>query len=367
MIPYQEFITARKSIHSRNWTIQPWWLFSWGLKQLGLLDLSIGVGLLPTASFVILPNVEEAASKIVNKMGSSSNQIDRIYPMSMFSTEAGKVLKSQNGLTESDLHLILTYLARDKSRIIYDAETVKFKAAGETSSTLTTQDKTIASLKTLIADINLQVAMFSTRISHLSESARKAINNKNRTSALAALRSKKLSETILMQRSETLAQLEEVYGKIEQAADQIAIVRVMEASTGVLRNLHAKIGGIDKVEDVIEGLRDEMGKVDEVGGVIEASAQVDSVIDESAVDEELESLERQAKAREEEKGARQTQERLASIATVRKTEDNQPEERKDNPQEPSSDRRAPDPPMEEGISGLKRLSLDDPRGTPEKA
>lgn len=138
MIPYQEFITARKSIHSRNWTIQPRWLFSWGLKQLGLLDLSIGVGLLPTASFVILPNVEvrgsyhdhgsfltliqEAASKIVNKMGSSSNQIDRIYPMSMFSTEAGKVLKSQNGLTESDLHLILKYLARDKSRIIYDAE-----------------------------------------------------------------------------------------------------------------------------------------------------------------------------------------------------------------------------------------------------
>lgn len=367
MIPYQEFITARKSIHSRNWTIQPRWLFSWGLKQLGLLDLSIGVGLLPTASFVILPNVEEAASKIVNKMGSSSNQIDRIYPMSMFSTEAGKVLKSQNGLTESDLHLILKYLARDKSRIIYDAETVKFKAAGETSSTLTTQDKTIASLKTLIADINLQVAMFSTRISNLSESAQKAIKNKNRTSALAALRSKKLSETILMQRSETLAQLEEVYGKIEQAADQVAIVRVMEASTGVLRNLHAHIGGIDKVEDVIEGLRDEMGKVDEIGGVIEASAQVDSVIDESAVDEELESLERQAKAREEEKGARQTQERLASIATVRKTEDNQPEERKDNPQELSSDRRAPESPMEEGISGLKRLSLDDPRGTAEKA
>lgn len=55
-------------------------------------------------------------------MGNGSNQIDRIYPMSMFRTEAGKILKSHNGLTESDLSLILIYLARDKSRVIYDTE-----------------------------------------------------------------------------------------------------------------------------------------------------------------------------------------------------------------------------------------------------
>ncbi len=191
--------------------------------------------------------------------------------------------------------------------------------------------------------------MLSTRISTLSESAQKAINNKNRTSALAALRSKNLSERTLTQRSETLAQLEEVYNKIGQAADQVAIVRVMETSTEVLRNIHAQVGSIDKVEDVMEGLRDEMGKVDEIGGVIGMDAQGDSVIDESAVDEELESLVRQANAREEEQGARQTQERLASIATVRKAKENS-QERKDDPQELSSDDRAPDPLTEQGIS-----------------
>lgn len=152
-----------------------------------------------------------------------------------------------------------------------------------------------------------------------------------------------------MQRSETLAHLEEVYSKIGQAADQVAIVRVMEASTEVLRNLQAQVGSIDKVEDVMEGLRDGMGKVDEIGGVIGIGAQGGSVIDESAVDEELESLERQANAREEEQGARQTQERLASIATVRKTKENS-QDRKDDPQELSSDDRAPDPLTEQGIS-----------------
>ena len=191
--------------------------------------------------------------------------------------------------------------------------------------------------------------MLSTRISTSSESAQKAINNKNRTAALAALRSKNLSEKTLTQRSETLAHLEEVYSKIGQAADQVAIVRVMEASTEVLRNLHAQVGSINKVEDVMEGLRDEMGKVDEIGGVIGMGAQGDSVIDESAVDEELESLERQANAREEEQGARQTQERLASIVTVRKAKENS-QESKDDPQELSSDNRVPDPLTEQGIS-----------------
>lgn len=189
--------------------------------------------------------------------------------------------------------------------------------------------------------------MLSTRISSLSEIAQKAINNKSRTSALAALRSKKLSETTLMQRSETLAQLEEIYSKIEQAVDQVAIVHVMEASTGVLRNLHAQVGNIDKVENVIEGLREEMGKVDEVGGLIGSGAQGDSFIDESAVDEEFKSLERQANAREEEERARQTQGRLASIVAVPKTGETQ-QERKDGPGQESSDDRASDSPIGKG-------------------
>ena len=62
-----------------------------------------------------------------------------------------------------------------------------------------------------------------------------------------------------------LAQLEGVYSKIEEAFDQVAIMRVMEVSTGVLRNLHAQFVGVEKVEDVLDGLRDEMGKVDEIG------------------------------------------------------------------------------------------------------
>lgn len=190
----------------------------------------------------------------------------------------------------------------------------------------------------LIADISMQVEILSTRISTLSEKAERAINDKSRTSALAALRSKKLSEVTLTQRSESLLQLQRVYSMIEQAADQLAVVRAMEASTEVLRDLHSQVGGIDKVEDVIEGLRNEMGKVDEIGGAIEAGAQVDSVVDENAVDEELEILEKQAKSREEEEEACQMQERLASIAGISETKGTHQEDMINSQELPSSTR-----------------------------
>ena len=58
LIPYEEYITARRSIYNRTWTIQPRQLFPWGLKQLGLLGWSTGAGHLPAASFVIIRSVE---------------------------------------------------------------------------------------------------------------------------------------------------------------------------------------------------------------------------------------------------------------------------------------------------------------------
>ena len=55
-------------------------------------------------------------------MGSPSNQINSIYPMLLFRVEAGKILKLHDELSDGDLRLILKYLARDKSAIVYDAE-----------------------------------------------------------------------------------------------------------------------------------------------------------------------------------------------------------------------------------------------------
>ena len=217
--------------------------------------------------------------------------------------------------------------------------------------------------------MNSQTALLAHRISTLSGTARAAVENKNTISALAALRSKKLNESVLAQRTEALIRLEELYGKIEQAADQVAILRVMEAGAGVLRSLNAEAGGVEKVEDLVDILRDEMSKVDEVSSAIDAGGHENRVSDEEGIDEELESLERQAKAEQGEKEARLTAERLASIGGnggVKGRDGLQKDEGSKNMQSASQGPdEALDRPIEEGIRALNRLSLEEARPDPE--
>ena len=59
---------------------------------------------------------------MMKQMANSSNPVDRIYPISLFSIEAARAINLKNELTDSDLEVILTYLARDKSAILYDSQ-----------------------------------------------------------------------------------------------------------------------------------------------------------------------------------------------------------------------------------------------------
>ena len=231
-------------------------------------------------------------------------------------------------------------------------QTVKFIDPHEESTSLSDQDRTIASLKSLISHLNTQIAHLSKRIDVLSERAQTAVRTKNRVSALAALRSRKLNETTLERKSENLIQVEEMYGKIEQATDQATMVRVIEASSAVLRKLNADVGGVTKVEDVLDGLKDEMSKVDEVSGVIEAGAYSDVNIDESAVDDELEEMEKQAKSDREEAEALKTEKRLAGIDGVHIASPAGGSELRKSP-------KSAEAPVEKGVAALKRLSIQE--------
>lgn len=167
-------------------------------------------------------------------------------------------------------------------------------------------------MRNLIHDLNLQVDFLSSRLTELVSEAKAAASTQLRSSALRALRSKKTIERTLAQRLETLSQLETIYQKIEQAADHIAVARVIESSTGVLRKLNAEVGSIEKVDDLMEGLREEISRVDEVSQAIEQGGQPDP-IDEQAIDEELDALMQQAQVGTDEKAAEVTQKRLAGI------------------------------------------------------
>ncbi|CAI7630970.1 hypothetical protein N7533_003984 [Penicillium manginii] len=322
MVPLPIYKTDPGCLKKSQWRIidpsalSPWNVMSWGVRQLKgvVIGSDESSPKLQVQELVLVENLKDAADLVVKRAtGNKPSKLDLIYSKESFVERFSDVLHDATELSDADFDILLVYLSRDSGVISYDGKTIKFKSAGD-STDITQQDSTIASIKTLVSTITKQVEGLEEKIANLTASAKTALNNKNRISALSAIKSKKMVEHNLQQRLNTLAQLEEVYSKIEQAAGQVEIVQVMEASTGVLRGLHAQVGGAERVEDVVEELREEMMKVDEVGGIMNEAAPV---IDEDEIDDELEAMEQSSREANEEIEAEKTRKKLAELDNLK--------------------------------------------------
>ncbi|EED12845.1 vacuolar sorting protein SNF7 family protein, putative [Talaromyces stipitatus ATCC 10500] len=317
MVPFEVYRSSNFKLSTSRWRIldsgvlSPWNVMNWSLRQLkGFVVGSDNTsGKLHTRKLVLVENLKETAKRVLHLQSNrKSSSLDRIYSKERFTNTFSTVLEGDTVLSDDDIEALLIYLSRDINAIFYDGKTIKF-LTGNDRSPVTPEDTTIASMKDLISNLTEQISRIELKIGELNINAKNALANKNRISALSAIKNKKIAEHNLNQRANTLHQLEEVYNKIEQSTDQIEIVRVMQASTGVLRSLHAQIGGVERVEDVIENLREEMSKVDEVGNIINEAGPV---IDESEIDDELEALETK-ELREKEEEAKVTRQRLEQL------------------------------------------------------
>ncbi|KAL4787995.1 Snf7-domain-containing protein [Aspergillus varians] len=319
MVPLQLYKASAASLRKPHWglidttALSPWNVMTWGLKQ--IRGVVIGSGSngprLQSQELVLVGNLQDAGEKLVKQvMSNGPSKMGLVYSKESFVESFGTILDENSELSDTDFEVLLLYLSRDKGAIAYDGKTIKFRPTGDSPREITQQDTTIASIKTLTATMTRQIDDLEKKIAELNATAKAALGKKNRVSALAAVRSKKLAEHNLQQRLDTLTQLEQVYLKIEQATDQIEYVKLMESSTGVLRGLNAQIGGVSKIEDAVDELRDEMSKVDEIGNIMgEAGPQ----IDEAEIDDELEELESKEREAKEEQEAEKTRKQLAEL------------------------------------------------------
>lgn len=165
---------------------------------------------------------------------------------------------------------------------------MKFRSPSEQRpDPITEQDTTIAHLKALVRSLHSRVDTLSADLTKCTERAQAAVANKNRTVALAALRSRKTVENTLVHQSKALGQVEEVMASIQTAADNIELVRVLERSSKVLSGLNKEVGGLDRVDRIMEGLREETEAVSEVSRML---AEGEAVVDDEAVEDELEAM-----------------------------------------------------------------------------
>ncbi|KAB5572370.1 hypothetical protein GE09DRAFT_666406 [Coniochaeta sp. 2T2.1] len=306
IITLPEFLKMQQSVYYKPWTItSPYAVAAWLLRQTGVADIFGGRGdTIPTGQFVILANLEAAAKEFVAKTAELSSRFERTFSKAQFSKVFGdQLVDGGKTLSATDVGVLLRFLSRDKNIVLYDGKTVKIRAADDPDAkkgTISEEDASIAQLKELLSYLTHQTSVLSKRVDELAETAKAAVAKKNRVAALAALKSKKLAETTLAARFNTLSQLEETAAKIQQAADNVALVRVMESSGEALRRLNAAVGGAEGVEGVVDRLRSQMDTADEVNSILaDAETAGGVVVDETEVDNELEAMEAEERVKEE--------------------------------------------------------------------
>ncbi|KAI9713443.1 MAG: hypothetical protein M1820_000825 [Bogoriella megaspora] len=323
MIPLKDFLSSSTSIYQKSWAVSPWQVIQWGLRAIGLTGNASTGDSLSTGDFVITANVEAAANAIIAHQATIPiTQTSSIYSLPLFTRTFSESLSPSTHLSRNDILILLTHLSRDRYALSHDPSngTVKFQPLDGTTiqfEPITEQDTAIASLKTLLFDLNSQIPTLTHKIAEAERTAREmvasgSISGAGKTRALAALRSKKLAEKGLEERSKRVAELEETLAKIEQAADNVEFVNAMRDSAIVLKGLNEKVGGAEHVQDVVDGLREEMQKVDEVSDMVR-EVGVEGV-DEEEVDEEFEALEREAREKEEKRKEKEQQEKVEKAA-----------------------------------------------------
>ncbi|UKZ64619.1 uncharacterized protein TrAtP1_005832 [Trichoderma atroviride] len=313
LIPLQTFLQSTQNIYQQqqSWSQVPWNIMGWALRQIGVIDPTRGEDKIPKGNYVVMKNVEATSRELGETIAERTSRYDRAFTRAQFQTLFESVLAKDQRLSETDFDVLLKFLSRDKDMIEYNGNTVRIRGLGEERG-ITEEDASIASIKELMDSLEHQVNLLDKRIHELDQEAKNAVLRKNRVTALAALKSKKRAESSLSTRYATLSQLEEVASRLQQASDQVQLVKVMESSASALQSLNAQIGGSERVGITMDHLREQMSATDELTAIL--SEPTGDVVDEGEIDDELEALEMEQNKEEEEKQRRKEEAREAAKA-----------------------------------------------------
>jgi charged multivesicular body protein 7 len=297
LIPLKDFMNSKESIYKTSWIPSPWQVLQWSLRQVGVLGLPKSPEKLVAADFVVLKNVEIAADEILKQMKEHTSTADRILSRADFLKRFSTTLNTAAPLTKSDLDILLVHLARDKQAISYNAGTIKFKPEHDAvPEPITQEDEAIANLRDTLANINAQIEPLHEKVVIADNAAREAVAAKQMVRAKAALRSKKLAEAALAQRTDVALQLESVFTQLQQAADHVEIVEAMRAGADALKTLNEKVGGAEGVQGVVDAVNEQMATTEEITNIIN---ETDQPLIDAEIDDEFEALEKAEKAKVE--------------------------------------------------------------------
>lgn len=159
---------------------------------------------------------------------------------------------------------------------------------GNSNSRITAQDRAILDLKLQRDKLHQYQKRILPLIGRETEIAKQMLAAGNKPRALLALRRKKYQEQLLAKTDAQLEQLEQLVRSVEFAQIQKDIVFGLQQGTRVLKEIHAEMGGIEKVELLMGENAEAIAYQQEISDML-GSAITNQ--DEEEVEDELAALE----------------------------------------------------------------------------
>ena len=127
--------------------------------------------------------------------------------------------------------------------------------------------------------------------------AKECLARGDKAKALLALRRKKFQDSLLAKTDAQLETLEQLTSNVEFSLVQKDIIYGLQQGTSVLKQIHAEMGGIEKVEKLMGENEEARAYQEEISEMLKGQI---SNQDEDEVEDELEALDRQVNGIEEE-------------------------------------------------------------------
>ena len=144
--------------------------------------------------------------------------------------------------------------------------------------------KTIESNLQTIERLEKRQQLLMKKMEHESERARQFLANGNRTSAKQCLVNKKQLEAQYNTLSGQISNLNATNASLENAVLNVDVIKSTKTTTDAMNQLFKGIGGIDRVEDIMDDSRETMTMADELGRAL-AQPMGDTIDDDELEDE----------------------------------------------------------------------------------
>lgn len=129
--------------------------------------------------------------------------------------------------------------------------------------------------------------------------------------ALAELKKSKVAESTITKSMKYKLQLETLLENIESAHDNLEMTRIMENSLPVLEQLNKRVGGADKVADLVEQVQQQAAETAEIGRIINEATT--GQVDEEDIEDEYARLLKEESGQNTEERAEVSGEDLADL------------------------------------------------------